>query len=184
MDTPTMKKNFLRDDLYNSLKELLIGAVTWKVYDEGKDPRYEPDLGMFTCFAQARALYEFFYVKRNGPEPGSTASACHFAGSAWRPRDKQSLYSRYMAKRSRLRNESFISCTREPTSRRRGVGRIWSPEEPSACYRKGLDAAYAGVRSNICPGRSGDLEGALARAVHDCHELAMSYKITDPLQDP
>src|SRR5947207_14557317 len=68
--------------------------------------------------------------------------------------------------------------------RRRGVGRIWSPEEPSACYRKGLDAAYAGVRSNICPGRSGDLEGALARAVHDCHELAMSYKITDPLQDP
>ena len=101
-----LKTDFLKDDLYNALKELFVGAVTWHAHPQKTDTRFLRDLGMFTCFVQARALYEFFYGKQGAPDSGSTASANHFAKS-WRPLDRTKLRSRYMGKNTPAQKRVF-----------------------------------------------------------------------------
>jgi hypothetical protein len=106
MDVSKAKKDFLKDDLYNSLKELFVGAVTWQAHPQEKNICYLRDLGMFTCFVQARALYEFFYDKVEQTKTGGTACAHHFA-SSWKPCDPQNLYSKYMGKNTPAQRRVF-----------------------------------------------------------------------------
>jgi hypothetical protein len=87
------KVKFLREDLFDSLRWLFVGAVTWAACrSQPQVCRNQDALGMFTSLNQARALYEFFYRTR---AQADDARACHFA-SAWNPRESD-LYCRYMA---------------------------------------------------------------------------------------
>jgi len=87
------KQAFLRDDLYDALRWLFVGAVTWEASRNQPHRCANQDaLAMFTSLTQARALYEFFYGLG---EQDDDARARHFA-SAWDP-PKPDLYRRYMA---------------------------------------------------------------------------------------
>ena len=185
MESPTLKENFLKDDLYNCLKELFIGAVAWHAADTvQKETPYLLDLGMFTCFVQARALYEFFYVKRkSSPAPGSTASASHFASSEWSPLDRHELYRRYMGKDAPAQKRVFhLVYGRKQFS----GGRVEDGSEDLK-YRvldfatdlKRLTKEFA---ERVEDDKYRELiEGALARALEDGHELAKKYGVPDPL---
>jgi hypothetical protein len=99
-DFAKLKEKFLTDDLRDSLKWLIVGAVTWQAHPLEGDHDYLRALGMFTSLGHARALYEFFNNSGDGtPEVGETASARHFNSSWSSPSDPEALYSKYMAKR-------------------------------------------------------------------------------------
>lgn len=89
------KKAFLTEDLYDALRWLFVGAVTWDA--SRKQPHRcgnQDVLAMFSSLAQARALYEFFYA--NGRQQDD-ARACDFtSASAWHP-PETNLYRTYMA---------------------------------------------------------------------------------------
>jgi hypothetical protein len=93
-DEPT-KKSFLEEDLYDALRWLFVGAVTWEASRNQPHRCGNQDvLAMFTSFSQARALYEFFYA--NGRQHDD-ARACDFTStSAWHPTETN-LYRTYMA---------------------------------------------------------------------------------------
>ena len=87
------KEKFLREDLYDALRWLFVGALTWSASRNQPHRCGNQDaLAMFTSLTQARALYEFFY---GVGEKDDDARARHFA-SAWDP-PKTDLYRRYMA---------------------------------------------------------------------------------------
>jgi hypothetical protein len=178
MDLSLTKRDFLKDDLYNSLKELFLGAVTWHAHPEGKGARYLRDLGMFTCFVQARALYEFFYHKVEQTKPGGTACSQHFA-SPWRPCDLQNLYSKYMGKNAPAQKRVFHlvygrSCF-SGGSKQDGADDLKNQVLSFAQDLKRLAEEFA----TACNQKDHRelAEGALARALHDGHELAKSYEI-------
>jgi hypothetical protein len=98
MPTLDEKNEFLKNDLYDSLRWLFVGAVAW--YAPERCPN-QIVLGMYTSLVQARALYEFYY----GRENGDNARSVEFARS-WRP-VRTSLYSKYMAARKPANKRVF-----------------------------------------------------------------------------
>jgi hypothetical protein len=90
MPTDEEKKEFLQKDLYNELRWLFLGAITWQAAKVGNErcPN-QSVLGLDTVLLHARALYDFYFNKtRDG------ARSCHFA-SGWCAQSL--LYSKYMA---------------------------------------------------------------------------------------
>lgn len=99
----SMKEKFVSEDLYDALRWLFIGAVSWEASRSQPHRCANQDvLGMFASLTQARALYEFFYSPKGQDDD---ARACHFA-SAWKP-DKTDLYRRYMAARKPANKRLF-----------------------------------------------------------------------------
>ena len=90
MITLEEKQRFLDDDLYDALRWLFVGTVTWVASEDAsgnKDP-----LAMLASLTQARALYEFFYAAGNGDD----ARASHFCMSgSWNP-TRSCAYTNYM----------------------------------------------------------------------------------------
>ena len=83
------KREFLKEDLRETLKELVVGAVMWqaaKTADKTERCPHQAAVGMFTAYVQARALYEFFYKKR-GSNDDDDARASDFTktGKEWAP---------------------------------------------------------------------------------------------------
>lgn len=79
------------EDLRDTLKWLLVGALIWEA-SKGKQVCPNQDaLGMFTSFVQARALYEFFCEKKKDHK--DDARAADFCDS-WDP-PESALYARY-----------------------------------------------------------------------------------------
>ena len=93
MVTDDEKQRFLNDDLYNELRWLFVGAVTWVASEDhagDKDP-----LAMIASLTHTRALYEFYYSDRKGKP--DDARATHFCTiHPWTPADS-GLYKNYMA---------------------------------------------------------------------------------------
>ena len=181
MDTLRIKEDFLRDDLYNGLKELFVGAVTWRAHQE-IDTCYLRDLGMFTCFVQARALYEFFYNEQRAPECGSTASAHHFA-SSWKPSDERNLYSKYMAKETPAQKRVFhLVYGRSEFSGGRLEDECVDLKSRVLDFArdvKRLTAQFA--ESCVDTMHRGPVESALNRARCAADELAKQYNIECPV---
>jgi hypothetical protein len=177
-------KNFLKDDLYNSLKELFVGAVTW-AYGQRNDVRYMRDLGMFTCFVQARALYEFFYKKKKNRkgnyQPGGTASARHFLPS-WTPQDHQKLYANYMCDGAPAQKRVFHLVY----GRSRFSGGVKEDESDHIknqvlVFARDIKRLTVEFAASVKQGERELVECALANALLASRELAESYGICDPL---
>ena len=87
----TNKDLFLREDLKDALRWLLVGAVIWKDSGRKEHCPNQDAVGMFTTFVQARALYEFYYDKeRDHPDDARAGDFC----DSWEPPDS-TLYARY-----------------------------------------------------------------------------------------
>ncbi len=188
MDPVETKRNFLKDDLYNALKELFVGAITWQ-YGQKNDTRYLRDLGMFTSFVQARALYEFFYKETKKIDsgnksiygPGDSARSWHFAPN-WKPQDTQKFHRRYMAEKTPAQKRvfhlvygrsAFSGGTAEDESDHlknkvlafaRDLKRL-TEEFAAACGEQDREAAA----------------DALSRSLSAASELAREYEISNPL---
>lgn len=169
--------DFLKKDLYNTLKELFIGAVTWRAHLDA-DTRYLRDLGMFSCFVQARALYEFFYLKPNGGSKlGGTASAYHFIRS-WKPSDERQLYAKYMDKNTPAQKRVF-----HLVYGRSGYAGGAAKDESDHLKNQVLNFAVDLKRLTEEFARSVDekyrpsVECALRRALQDAATLARGYDI-------
>jgi hypothetical protein len=184
MSISKIEQDLLESDLYNSLKELFIGAVTWHAHPEQNDTRYLRDLGMFTCFVQARALYEFFYGSESTTlQPGSTASAHRFA-HPWKPRDQEGLYSSYMAKNTPAQKRVFHLVYHRSDFSGGSAG-----DESDHLKNRVLDFAKDlkrltgefGVACVKSEHREA-VESALRKALMDSERLAKEeYKISNPL---
>jgi hypothetical protein len=165
------------------LKELFIGAVTWHAHPQQIDKCYLRDLGMFTCFVQARALYEFFNsTKKNNLQSGITASAADFTSTWKKPCDSEGLYSKYMASKTPAQKSVFhLVYGRSKFSG--GTADDESDHLKSQVLNFANDVKRltrefaAGVDNN----HRELVESALARALHDAHELANEYGVQDPL---
>jgi hypothetical protein len=185
MDTMKTKKDFLEQDLYNALKELFIGTVTWQANPQEKNTHYLRDLGMFTCFVQARALYEFFYKPKEGsiPQNGDTASAHHFA-SSWRPSDLKGLYLNYMANKTPAQKRVFHLVYGRST-----FPGGTSPDESDhlrnqvLAFAKDLHRLTKEFAQSVEAEYRALVEGALQKALNDAKTLAEKYGITNPLAE-
>jgi|ERR1700675_741001 hypothetical protein len=92
MATLDQMNEFLQKDLYDALRWLFVGAVTWEAARSQLHRCGNQDaLGMYTSLAQARALYEFYYTKGGRSDD---ARAQHFASLWIEP--KSPLYLKYM----------------------------------------------------------------------------------------
>lgn len=92
--TDEEKRRFLNDDLYNELRWLFFGAVTWAA--SGNHLGEKDPLAMIASLTHARALYEFYYSGGKRPRPGD-ARATHFCTiHPWTPAESV-LYKNYMA---------------------------------------------------------------------------------------
>ena len=95
------KRLFLKEDLRDALKWLLVGAVVWEAAKEKELCPNQDAIGMFTNFVQARALYEFYYIKGKNDD----ARAVDFCDS-WEP-PQSTLFHRYVAKGKPLNKRVF-----------------------------------------------------------------------------
>lgn len=108
-DILKLKKDFLRDDLRDSLKWLFVGAVVWHAHPLDKDKDYLRAMGMFTALVQARGLYEFFNNsdRKQQIRSGGTARAKDFSPSWKKADDPFELYSKYMANKKPAQRRVF-----------------------------------------------------------------------------
>lgn len=90
--TESEKVAFLRDDFYDSLRWLFVGAIAWEADKSARRIRHQAVLGMYAAAVQARALYEFFYAETRTDD----ARAADLVAVGWSP-NKTHLYSAYMA---------------------------------------------------------------------------------------
>lgn len=101
--TDEEKRRFLNDDLYNELRWLFFGAVTWAA--SGNHLGEKDPLAMIASLTHARALYEFYY-SGDGKEEDN-ARATHFCSTySWQPR-KSELYKEYMGRHSPANKRIF-----------------------------------------------------------------------------
>jgi hypothetical protein len=95
MATQSEKDEFLRKDLADALKWLVVGAIMWRAADTngGKAELcpHQRAVGMFTSLVQARALYEFYYGKDGRPDDARLRQV-----SSWTPK-QSTLYADYFA---------------------------------------------------------------------------------------
>jgi hypothetical protein len=183
-DISRVEEEFLKKDLYESLKWLFVGAVTWCARPLEKDSHQLRGLGMFACFVQARALYEFFNSTERGTlESGSTASSADFDFPRQKPCDPEQLYSKYMAKNTPAQKRVF-----HLVYDRAGWAGGSATDESDHLKNRVLDFAKDLKRltkefaSSVTEEKYRELvECALARALQDGHELAVKYGISDPL---
>jgi hypothetical protein len=90
------------DDLKDTLKWLLVGAVVWEAAKREQSCPNQDALGMFTNFIQARALYEFYYKEERLPGDARAKDFC----DSWQP-PESTLYARYVAKGKPLNKRVF-----------------------------------------------------------------------------
>jgi len=181
MDNTAMKRDFLKLDLHNALKELFIGAITWNAHPQPKDTHYLRDLGMFTSFVQARALYEFFYKKTVSPlQAGLDASAYHFAAS-WKPCDHHDLYKNYMGHWTPAQKRIFhLVYGRSDFSGGTAPNESDHLKNQVVAFAKDLKRLTEEFAGCVSEEYRDIVRGALERALKDGEALAEKYNIADP----
>lgn len=85
------KKIAFFEDLKDTMKWLLVGAVVWEASKRREVCPNQDALGMFTSLVQARALYEFYCNERRDHKDDARAE--DFCNS-WIP-PESTLYARY-----------------------------------------------------------------------------------------
>lgn len=184
MTANSYTESFLNDDLYDALKWLFVGAVTWYAHPEAEDKDYLRALGMFTCFVQARALYEFFYCAAKTPAPaakGSTAFAQQFV-PLWKANDPQKLYEQYMAKDTPAQKRVFhLVYGRSEFSGGTAVDESEDLKNQVLSFAKDLKRLTEEFASCLA-GRDRQLvEDALQNALQASETLAKRYGKSNPL---
>jgi hypothetical protein len=87
------QETFLRADFCDTLRWMLVGAITWKAAPTKECCPNLDVVGMYTSLLQSRNLYEFYYDEN--PHFDDDARASEFA-SSWDMKDTSPLYKKYM----------------------------------------------------------------------------------------
>jgi hypothetical protein len=180
------KEKFLECDLFDALKGLCVGAVTWQAHPEEKDHHYLRALGMYINFMQARALYEFFGDKpskghKNPLQKGSTAWAGDFTRNNWQE-PTTPLYNRYMDnQKPALKRVFHLAYVRSEYSGGNERDEKQDLKNQVVNFAKDLIQLTEKFIKCIEPEFKDQAESALKRARDAAQELADDYKITNPL---
>ncbi|SRR5260221_10914272 len=173
MRTLDEKNGFLKDDLYDSLRWLFVGAVAW--YAPERCPN-QIVLGMYTSLVQARALYEFYYGRRNG----DNALAVDFAPS-WRP-VPTSLYSKYMAAGKPANKRVFhIVYNRSRHAGGRGHDGSDHINKQVLKFAKDLHQLTEEFIKSAQPNFRLIVKSALDRALDEANHAADGYGVANPI---
>lgn len=170
--------SFLEDDLYDALRWLFVGAVTWTAAkDQPNEYGRLEVLGMSTSFVQARSLYEFFYGQ---PRPNDDARVRDFAPSWSEP--ESAVYRKYMAYGSPA-NKRFFHLVYNRAAHAGGTGHdgpdhIKNQVLEFAKDIRRLTEVFIGV---VPPDFRLATQDALGKALKEADLAAVHYKIKNPL---
>jgi hypothetical protein len=174
MPTLDEKTEFLQKDLLNSLRWLFVNAVVWHASAK------ERLTAMYTCFVEARALYEFYFSKHT--TQSDDARAKHFADSWTEP--ESALYVKYMASHRPAQKRLFhLVYGRSKPENAGGPGQEGSDHlknqvlDVAKDLRKITERFVVSVRSEF----RDFAQAALDKALGEAGEKAREYGITNPL---
>jgi hypothetical protein len=173
-DKPT-QNNFLKDDLYDALRWLFEGAITWEAARRNTACalRHQSVLGMYASLVQARALYEFFYKEGKDDD----ARAKHFA-PAWKPQKTQ-IYQKYMG-RLRPANKRVFHLVYNRTIHAGGSGHDDLKNQVLE-FAKDLRRVTEEFAQNASSDFRDGIQFALNRALEEAKLAAKHYSIPNPL---
>lgn len=183
MATPNERKEFLEKDLYDALRWLFVGAVTWQAAQVRPErcPN-QPALGMYTNLVQARALYEFFYNTMRGKP--YDAWAHHFASSWVQQRPRSPLYDKYMATQKPANKRIFHLVYERSQSRNAGWTGHDGPDHLKnqvVRFAKDLRKITEAFVKCVKPQFRGIAKAALDNALNEAKNIADKYGIANPV---
>ena len=168
-------ESFLKDDLYDALRWLFEGAVSWESArrNTARAARHQSVLGMYASLVQARALYEFFYKE----EKNDAARAKHFAPT-WKPQKTQ-LYQKYMD-RLRPANKRVFHLVYNRTIQAGGSGQDELKNQVLE-FAKDLRKITEEFAHNASTDFRDGIQFALNKALQEAELAANHYSIPNPL---
>lgn len=175
--TDPEKVAFLRDDFYDSLRWLFVGAVSWEAGKTKGRINHQSVLGMYTAAVQARALYEFFYA----PTGTDDARAVDLVAGRWSP-DKTSLYSTYMAG-GKPANKRIFHLVYRRDSHSGGTGHDGPDHLKNQIVNFAVDLLVLSrdfIRA-LGPTLQPHAQQALDQALDEAAALAAEYRIANPI---
>ncbi len=183
--TDTDREAFLKKDLADALKWLVVGAVMWQATEpqENKcDPSPHQRAAVFTSLVQARALYDFYYPKKTHPEDDARSS--DFV-DGWAPM-KQQLLDDYLGPGAPVNKRIFhLAFLRSLHS-----GGTGENDEDTHLKNQVLLVARKlievtrGFVANVRANFGSFAQGALQEALKEAQNKADDYKIASPFQIP
>jgi hypothetical protein len=174
------KVAFLRADFYDTLRWMLVGAVTWKAAPTWKAFPHLIVVGMYTALERSRTLYEFFYA---GNGRNDDARAEQFA-SVWNSADQSALYKKYMGPRKPV-NKRISHLVWKRSAHSGGTladGSDQLNKQVLPCARD-LLAITKKFIALITPGLIRDAaQFALDKALEEARSTAEKYRIDNPFE--
>jgi hypothetical protein len=174
MPTLSEQKEFLELHFFNSLRWLFVNAAVWHASANDKLTT------MYTCFVEARALYEFYFSK-HAPQPDD-ARAKHFANSWTEP--ESSLYLKYMASHAPAQKRLFhLVYGRSLPQNAGGTGHEGSDHLKNQVLdiSKDLRRITENFVAAVHPDFRDLVQAALDKAVGEAESKARYYGISNPL---
>jgi hypothetical protein len=183
MPTQQEKKEFLEKDLLDALRWLFVNAVVWHASDNRPESENRPELlpAMYTSFVQARALYEFYFSKRDDHDD---ARACHFANANSWTEPPSSLYLKYMGPQTPAQKRVFHLVYGR--SKRENAGGPGRDDRSHLKYQvlilaKDLRRITESFVNSAAPEFQSLVQAALDGALAEAQTTATSYAIPNPI---
>ena len=173
------KEVFLREDLYDALRWLFVGAVTWEAMRQRPNlcTANQDAISMLASLTQARALYEFFFAS---PQKGDDARACDFAPN-WNL-NPSSLYKTYMGKgKPANKRVSHLVYNRSAHSGGFVVNESDHLKNQVLNFTKELRDIAGQLAQQADPSFALQIRCALDKALGEAQQTADHYGITNPL---
>jgi hypothetical protein len=181
--TDADRETFLKEDLPDSLKWLVVGAAMWQATEsQERKPELVPHqrpVGMFTTFIQARALYEFFYAQKRTDDD---ARAKDFTDS-WKPKNSPTL-ERYLSKTKPVNKRIFHLVYRR--SERAGGNKkneLTHLKNQVIAVTKELLCVAREFEGEVKSEFRADVKTALNDALNEAQERAKQYDIRNPFEE-
>jgi hypothetical protein len=175
-----VKESFLKEDLYDALRWLFVGAVTWEASRKQPQRCENQDvLGMYTSLVQARALYEFFYAVRKKDDD---ARVCCFPPSWKEP--KSPPYLEYMDF-EKPANKRVFHLVYKRAAHAGGPGHDGPDHLKNQLmkFAKDLHRLTEVFIGLVEPALRGSAPSALQRALNEAQDAANYYGIVNPFAD-
>jgi len=172
--------SFLDDDLYDALRWLFVGAVTWESMRQKPELRTanQDALSMLASLTQARALYEFFFGQEK--QKPDDARAFEFAPS-W-SRSPTFLYTAYMGTgKSANKRISHLVYNRSTHSGGSAVDGSDDLKNQVLNFAKEIRDLTRQLSREADPSFSSRIRVALENALGEAQQTADHYGITNPL---
>lgn len=173
------KEAFLREDLYDGLRWLFVGAVTWEAMRQRPDlcTANQDAISMLASLTQARALYEFFFASQ---QKGDDARARDFAPQ-WNL-NPSSLYTTYMGKgKPTNKRVSHLVYNRSAHSGGSAVNESDHLKNQVLNFAKGIRDITEQLAQQADPSSVPHIRCALNKALGEAQQTADHYGITNPL---